>query len=154
LLSLELSHLLFWKRILVAWIAFEWKRIDWELWMFFMINIIHSILPIRKLTLICTFLLARCIILNNRSFFSLLWFNFKCLEWRFISSFSFHLMRVYDFVFFLNVECFLLWTHLRMADFRLELFLVVGYHLLWVRILHKPVWTSSLLNHCIYNIEE
>lgn len=97
--------------ILIVRIAFECQWIKWILRVFFMVNIILPILPVRKFSWICAhsdhWSIAK---FPNFTLFGLT-FHFKRIKVCFISRRHVHSMWVYYFMFFLNIKAWIRWNY-------------------------------------------
>lgn len=139
LLLLKFLHLVFSIAIFVIGVAFEGKRIDGVLRRLLMVNIIISILPVWKFSLVAALLLARSTVrLNFRVGFSL-GLNTEGLKRSFISSQVLHLMGIDDLVFFLSIKRIFLLYLLVFSMFLVVLFLVVSVESLGVGIFDKSI---------------
>lgn len=108
--------------------------------MFFMVDILNSILPIREFCLVRTFLNTWSTVFLYFHWWFFVWSNLKWLKWNFISSWKFHRMWINYFVFFFRIKCFFLWKNLSLLNLWMVFFLIVGDHAFRVRILHKSIW--------------
>jgi hypothetical protein len=107
-LLLQLLNLFFCKVLLVVAVALERKWVIGELGLLFMINIFHSILPMRKLSLIRTPADHRSFILFRSFNFFFSRFDLIRLINSFVSSSFLHLMGIYNFVFLFMIKCIFL----------------------------------------------
>ena len=140
-------HLFFCKVLFVLRVSFKWQGVIRELWMFFVIYIQMSILPVRELCLISTLLLRRGFILYHLSRRSLLWSYLKWLIRCFISSWAFHRMRVNSFMFFFMIKGIFLWKYLSFFKFSMIFFLIVSNHAFGIWIFHKSICTSCFSSY-------
>lgn len=136
--------------LFIARLSFKRKRVEGILRMFFMENIILAIFPIWEGLCICA--------LSNYGFFlsvgsfgtPLLWLHFKVFICIVACSSSFHFMRVDNFRFFFQIECFSFLENNSVTKLIFEILMVSGLQGLWVWISDKfiraPCLATSLIS--------
>lgn len=145
----KLSLLFLCEGLLVARLTLKGKRVEWVLRMLLMENVILPVFPIWKIFSVsaCSdYWFLFCISLFYKSFF---WLNLEIFVSVITSSPCVHFMRIYDFRFLFQVECFSVFDHYSVSQLILKIFLVTRAHGLgvWVsnELICAPSFPSTLI---------
>lgn len=154
MMFLKLSHLFFGEVLFVVWVTLKWKWIVGILWLFFMINIIGTVFPIREFSCIWTLLNWWSIIWLNSSHFSFWRLNLKRLIRHFIGSWEFHFMRINNLMLLLVVKWVFLSQKSWLLYFSMIFLLIIGNHALGVRVFNKSICASGSSSHGLTSIRD